>query len=243
MKGNRMQKFYTKCIDFLSSKINSITIKNNIVELNGKQYYIRASNIFKNNCPYFMIDESEKDSYYGFIFIKYCGKNNIQIWGVKDSKDIYNKHNGFYKVYKDELINFDTFLQHESLNKTELDKLSSKLNIQNPNCIELEILKDKEVLARAVEVNDGWKIKSGSRALTTVVPSLRKNIRELRFQLEGSGVVKYNSQQQTLDFSKDYTFNTLSEAACFILAREVNGRDAFKIKGTNQSYNKFINQK
>lgn len=278
--------YVNKCIEFTLGQIKLMLPTNvslftgpekNVFELNGKVYYIRTSNAHKNSSQTFLIDTIDRNAYDGFVFVKYCGKKDIQIWGFKKSQDILHIRNNFYTIDKNELDDFFAFINQQvkeavkaddnsTLFMKELNKLCYKFGVDPKSIItniepvtthakvvpevsliapkqdkvELILSKNNEVFAEAVEDNGSFIVKAGSKASTSIVPSLRKNIRNLRTRLEATRIV--SPTQDCLDclvFNTDYKFKTLSEAGCFILGREVNGRDLFKVKGTNESYNEY----
>ena len=216
--------FITKSIEYVRNELektipsDSIGWDGNSFLLNDKTYYIKVSNYWKNKSSDFLISSELKNQYDAILCVKYLSKKDIIIKGYKESKDISTFRNGYYVISENNLDNFNF-----NLLPTEDTILSLELK--------------RDYLTAEVEEAkyNGWKVLAGSEIRAKVVPSLRKNIKYLREILNAAGVI------DNFSFKEDYVFDTLSEAACFILGREVNGRDAFKVKGTNKSYNDYIN--
>lgn len=94
-------------------------------------------------------------------------------------------------------------------------------NTSNNNLI-LSLKHNKEIIARAMMVDEGFVVLKGSRMRTEIQPSYGDSMKRSREQTLKSGDVK------DFEFINDHLFSTPSTAASVILGRNSNGYDEWK---------------
>jgi hypothetical protein len=90
-------------------------------------------------------------------------------------------------------------------------------------------------LARAVENNGEWIVKTNSIARDTETPTMPRGYRALRDQLKADGIL-VPSEPQTLRFTRDVPFASPSAAACVVYGASISGPGNWKLEATGQSY-------
>ena len=114
---------------------------------------------------------------------------------------------------------------------TEVPDASSTQVAQASNLVFKLSVKGTQ-LAQANRTDEGLVVLSGSRAETTEQPSLTDGYKLLRAKLIQTGVLIPVGDK--LQFSRDYLFNSPSQAAAVIVGYSINGRDAWRLdNGTN----------
>lgn len=91
-----------------------------------------------------------------------------------------------------------------------------------------------EATARAQEINGEFVVFAGSTALKT--PKKGDSYRKLREQLIQDGKLKGNSDGDLLMFTEDVSFSSPSAAAATVNAGNMNGRMAWRVPESRQTY-------
>lgn len=91
------------------------------------------------------------------------------------------------------------------------------------------------VRARAREVDGEFVVYAGSTARKEGVPSWTAG-KATRERLLEDGVLRDSPSAEYFEFAADHAFGSPSIAAAVVLGRNTNGREAWKIEGTGQSY-------
>ena len=90
-------------------------------------------------------------------------------------------------------------------------------------------------LARAVENNGEWIVKTNSVARDNETPTLPSAYRALREKLKADKVLVVG-EQQTLRFTRDVPFTSPSAAACVVYGASISGPGNWKVEATGQTY-------
>lgn len=93
-----------------------------------------------------------------------------------------------------------------------------------------------KLAATAVEANGTFVVRAGSYAQDTTRPGIGNTYREKRDALHRSGIIVDSDQPGYWKFAEDTPFDSLSAAAAVIQGYNVNGRTAWRISGTQQTY-------
>lgn len=93
-----------------------------------------------------------------------------------------------------------------------------------------------QVYAEAREINGEFIVLKGSRAKSTEAPSLSQTRKIIRNQLKQDGKLQAGMQENFLVFTEDVPFTSPSLAASIVNGVEVNGRTAWKVKGSTKTY-------
>lgn len=97
-----------------------------------------------------------------------------------------------------------------------------------------------EVTARCVVRDGQFVVRAGSLARASEVGSLRAGGRAMRKRLRDSGVlVPGEGSPPVLRFTQEYAFDSPSAAATVVAGAETNGRTAWKVKGTEETYREW----
>lgn len=99
------------------------------------------------------------------------------------------------------------------------------------------LLKEKGVVARGYESDDGFVVMTGSQASTTETASTYARTKALRKTLQESGVLA--AEDGKLVFRQNYEFNSPSEAAGVVVGQSINGRDVWKDSASGKSLNEL----
>lgn len=94
------------------------------------------------------------------------------------------------------------------------------------------------VTARAVETESGFLVLKGSTARATGTQSW-ETYKALRDSLVEQGRLIPTTDPNMLSFSEDVAFASPSAAAAVVYAGNINGRTAWKIEGTGQTYKDY----
>lgn len=100
-------------------------------------------------------------------------------------------------------------------------------------------LKWEDARAECLVVDGQFVVQPGSTARGVEVESLAAWLRTLRCTLQESGVL-VPSESGLLTFSQPYAFESPSAAAGVVSGTGLNGRVAWKIKGSGQSYKEWL---
>jgi hypothetical protein len=102
-------------------------------------------------------------------------------------------------------------------------------------------LKWDEARAECLVIEGQFVVQAGSVARAKEVDSLRSGTRALRKQLQDSGVLAtVPGKSAQLTFTMDYAFDSPSAASATVVGAESNGRVAWKVKGTGESYKDWL---
>lgn len=82
--------------------------------------------------------------------------------------------------------------------------------------------KGKGVVATGYEASQGFVVKADAQAALHTVPSMPRNMNDLRQELLANGVLVPDGER--LRFTQDYAFSSPSTAAAVVLGRSANGR-------------------
>ena len=98
-------------------------------------------------------------------------------------------------------------------------------------------LKIDEVQAECVVVDGQFLLQPGSIARLVEGNSLGRGTRALRESLKSSGVLVPDGK--LLRFSQEYAFDSPSGSAAVVVGNSINGRLAWKVKGTGETYKEW----
>ncbi len=102
-------------------------------------------------------------------------------------------------------------------------------------------LKWDEARAECLVIEGQFVVQAGSVARAKEVDSLRSGTRALRKQLQDSGVLATVPGKFTqLTFTMDYAFDSPSAASATVVGAETNGRVAWKVKATGETYKDWL---
>lgn len=102
-------------------------------------------------------------------------------------------------------------------------------------------LKWDEARAECVVIGGQFIVQTGSLARAKEVESLRSGTRTLRKQLQDSGVLSPVPGKATqLVFTTDYAFDSPSAASATVVGAESNGRVAWRVVSTGESYKDWL---
>ncbi len=99
--------------------------------------------------------------------------------------------------------------------------------------------KGLEYEAEAQQLDGQFVVLKGSRARAISKPSLSKPLTERRNQLYKEGKLINHSDNVSWKFVENVPFSSPSLAACVVSGMSVNGRDAWKVKSTGQTYSQW----
>lgn len=97
------------------------------------------------------------------------------------------------------------------------------------------VLTNVGVRARAREIDGEFIVFAGSTARRDGVPSWTAG-RATRDRLVDQGVLRDGASPEYYEFASDHAFGSPSIAAAVVLGRNTNGREAWRIEGSGQSY-------
>lgn len=100
-------------------------------------------------------------------------------------------------------------------------------------------LKWEDARAESVVVDGQFIVQAGSTARGVEVESLAAWLRALRSTLQANGVLVPH-EGGLLTFSQPYAFESPSAAAGVVSGTGLNGRAAWKVKGTGESYKSWL---
>lgn len=102
-------------------------------------------------------------------------------------------------------------------------------------------LKWEDARAECLVVDGQFVVQAGSTARAKEVDSLHATGRAIRRKLMDSGVLAPKPGGPTqLVFTQDYSFDSPSGASAVVTGAENNGRVAWKVKGTGESYKDWL---
>lgn len=115
-----------------------------------------------------------------------------------------------------------------------------KSDLPMKDAVRLE-LKWDDARAECLVIDGQFVVQAGSIARAKEVDSLRSGTRALRKQLLDSGALAPAAGKPSqLEFTMDYAFDSPSAASTLLAAAESNGRVAWKVKGTGESYKDWL---
>jgi hypothetical protein len=97
--------------------------------------------------------------------------------------------------------------------------------------------------AEAVEIGGSFIVRANSTAKSTESNSLGKTYQRLRAECRSNGELADTNQPDLWRFTKDVRFNSPSAAAAVIAGSNINGRAAWILKATGQTYNQWKSSK
>jgi len=100
-------------------------------------------------------------------------------------------------------------------------------------------LRYEDAVAECIVVDGQFIVQSGSTARAKEVDSLGDGSRAIRKALRDQGVLVPVAGAPTLRFSSAYAFDSPSGAAAVVSGTGLNGRMAWKIRGTTMSYKEW----
>jgi hypothetical protein len=92
-----------------------------------------------------------------------------------------------------------------------------------------------DVLARAVETNGEWVVKTNSTARDSEAPTLPSAYQALRHQLKADKIL-VPGEPQTLRFTRDVPFTSPTAAAAVVYGASISGPANWKVEATGQTY-------
>ena len=98
------------------------------------------------------------------------------------------------------------------------------------------VLEAKGVTAAALEFEGQMVVLADSEACEDELSSLAYNVKVIREQLRQAGKLVPSERQHVLKFVEDIAFNSPSAAAQAVAGTSRNGRNDWKIRGTNKTY-------
>lgn len=94
----------------------------------------------------------------------------------------------------------------------------------------------QEYSAKAQEINGQFIVLKGSRARKMAKQSLGETYKDMRAEYVKDGHLVAHADGLSFEFTTDMPFKSPSTAASIISGMSVNGREFWKVQGTNQTY-------
>lgn len=112
-------------------------------------------------------------------------------------------------------------------------------NVSYLNDSTVFVASGQDYTANAQEVNGQFIVLKGSLARKNEKSSLGKTYADMRAAFLRDGQLVNHSNGVSLEFTAEVSFKSLSAAANVVSGMSVNGREFWKVQGTNQTYNQW----
>jgi hypothetical protein len=123
-----------------------------------------------------------------------------------------------------------------TVTKRRIDDGDESGQIEQTQSPDFELfISTKGIRALAQEIDGEFVVFAGSQAVLELSPG-SKNYRKLRQQLVEDGTLVLSTDSTKFVFARNQIFASPSAAAAVVRGHSANGRVAWKVKGTGQTY-------